>query len=259
VTGDGQGNGTRKGGATLTVNDLRRIFVFRDLNDAELARVLEKCELRTLRARAHIVVDAEFQDRAFFVLKGQCRVLAIAPNGTSVTMNKLTDGDAFGLPIAVLGHGYGFRASRLVCDHATTVVVIRQADYRALTESSTALCAATCRVVCANHLELMSRFYELATLDVRGRLLAELVRMAHSAEREDGKLVLRAAPTHAELGDQVSAAREAVTRQLLDLEREGVISASRREIVIDDYERLRQLDEATAGRRQFVRGDSGDD
>jgi CRP-like cAMP-binding protein len=259
VKGDGQKNGTKKGGASLTLGDLRRIAVFRDLSDDELGRVLEKCEARVLRPRVHIAIDTEFSNRVFFVLRGSCKTLAIAPNGTSVTMNKLVEGDSFGLPAAMLGRGSGFRTTRLISDQSTTIVTIRHSDYRLLTENCRALAVETCRTVCAAQLELVTRFYELAALDVRGRLLAELVRVAHGAEREDGRLILRSAPTHAELGAQISAAREAVTRQLMELERDGVISAARRKIIIEDYDRLRQLDEATAGRRQFLDGDGKTD
>lgn len=66
------------------------------------------------------------------------------------------------------------------------------------------------------------------------------------------KFVLHGAPTHAELGEQISAAREAVTRQLLELERDGILKVGRREIVIEDFERLQQLDEVIGGRHQFL-------
>jgi CRP/FNR family transcriptional regulator, cyclic AMP receptor protein len=237
-------------------DELRRVALLGCLSDAELGRVVSKCEIRNLKARSHVMADSEFPQRVGFVLQGACRIVALAPNGASITMRSLRQGDTLGLAAAVLGHHWGgdlvHHVTRLIADEATTLALIKQADFRALLDEAPVLCRAACEGACAIQLELSSRFYELATLDVRGRLLAELLRMSVRGERSGGRILISGAPTHAELGDQIGAAREAVTRQLLDLERDGVISVRRREIIIENYERLQQLDEAAAGRRFFV-------
>jgi len=242
--------------AAPDLDDLRRVSLLKSLSDAELSRILAKCDIRNFKARSHVMADTEFPQRVGFVLQGACRLVALAPNGASITMRGLRDGDTLGLPAAVLGHNWGgdlvHHVTRLIADETTTLALMKQADFRSFLAESPALCRATCETACAIQLELSSRFYELATLDVRGRLLAELLRMAVRGERTNGRIIISGAPTHAELGDQIGAAREAVTRQLLDLEREGVISVKRREIIIENYDRLNELDEATAGRRIFV-------
>lgn len=239
-----------------SVDDLRRIKLLRTLADSELARILAKLEIREFKARTQVAADTEFPQRVGFILQGACRFVALAPNGSSITMRAARQGDTLGLPAAMLSHSWGgdlaHHVTRFVADEATTLGLIKHAEFRALLADSPALVRAACDTVSAIHLDLSSRFYELATLDVRGRLLAELLRMAQRSEHIDGRLMIRSAPTHAELGDQIGAAREAVTRQLLDLEREGVISVRRREIVIEDYQRLHALDEASAGRRIFI-------
>ncbi|MFT3726533.1 MAG: Crp/Fnr family transcriptional regulator [Terricaulis sp.] len=238
------------------IEEFRRVPLLKSLTEHQLNAVVGKCEVRSFRARAHVMADTDFPQRVGFVLEGACRLVALAPNGANITMRTLRLGDSLGLPAAVLNHSWGgdlvHHVTRLVADDATTLALMKQSDFRALLMESPSLCRAACEAACAIQLELSSRFYELATLDVRGRLLAELMRMAVRGERINGRITLSAAPTHAELGDQIGAAREAVTRQLLELERESVISVRRREIVIEDYERLQQLDEATAGRRIFV-------
>ena len=241
---------------TPSLEDLRRISLLRSLTEAELSRILAKLEVREFKARTQVAADTEMPQRVGFVLQGACRFVALAPNGSSITMRAVRQGDTLGLPAAVLGHSWGgdlvHHVTRLIADEVTTLGVMKQADFRALLADSPALTRAACDSVSSIQLDLSSRFYELATLDVRGRLLAELLRMAQRGERIDGRVMIRSAPTHAELGDQIGAAREAVTRQLLDLEREGVISVRRREIVIEDYPRLHALDEASAGRRLFI-------
>jgi len=239
--------------------DLRRIGVLRGLTEAELLSLAPKCTMQTLRARSHLVLAIEAAGRVGFVLKGSCRILAMAPNGAGVTIVRSGRGEAFGIAMAMLDQHHPNRTARLICDEATTFIFVSYKDFRELAEASPALCLASLLAVSAAKNDLSSRFYELATLDVRGRLLAELARMARDGEYDGQKLVVRAAPTHAELGDRIGAAREAVTRQLLDLERDGIISVGRREIVIEDIERLRMLEEAAVGQRQAARGDGGED
>lgn len=246
--------------ALPSLEDLRRISILRSLTDPELSRILAKLEVRDLKPRAQVTTDTEIPQRVGFVLQGACRFVALAPNGSSITMRSLRQGETLGLPGAMLNHSWGgdlgHHVTRLIADVPTTLALMKHSDFQAIATDSPELCRAACTAISAIQLDLSSRFYELATLDVRGRLLAELLRMSVRGEHVDGRLVIRPAPTHAELGDQIGAAREAVTRQLLELQRDGVISMQRREIIIENYERLRLLDEASAGRRIFIPHDS---
>jgi CRP/FNR family transcriptional regulator len=256
VAGSGHQRAAKVEKVAPSLDDLRSISLLRTLTDAELSRILAKLEVRDFKARTQVTADTEIPQRVGFILQGACRFVALAPNGSSITMRSMRQGDTLGLPAAMLSHSWGgdltHHVTRLVADEATTIGLIKQTEFRTLLADSPALSRAACSTVSAIQLDLSSRFYELATLDVRGRLLAELLRMAQRGEQIDGRLMIRSAPTPAELGDQIGAAREAVTRQLLDLEREGVISVRRREIVIEDYQRLHALDEAGAGRRIFI-------
>jgi CRP-like cAMP-binding protein len=97
-----------------------------------------------------------------------------------------------------------------------------------------------------------SRVFELAALDVRARLQAELVRLARNGSWTDGVFVLHQAPTQAALGAQIGATREAVTRHLRDLASEGVIRFKRGLIEFTDLDRLREMDRKAAGRVLFA-------
>jgi hypothetical protein len=99
--------------------------------------------------------------------------------------------------------------------------------------------------------------FELAALDVRARLQAELLRLARNGVLTDGVLVVLHAPTQAALGAQIGATREAVTRHLKDLAGEGVIRFRRGVFEFTDLERLRELDRNAAGRVLFNPDTSG--
>lgn len=96
--------------------------------------------------------------------------------------------------------------------------------------------------------ETTRNFTELAGGTLRSRVVAALLRLAQDTEPP---VVIRPAPSHAELAQAVGATREAVTRQLGQLGFDGVIATKRREIILLDPNRLRL---AASPDRPFLRG-----
>ena len=86
---------------------------------------------------------------------------------------------------------------------------------------------------------LANRAYEHAHLQVRERLCAELLRLSRTSAA--GRLVVSPPPTHAELAARISTHREAVTRALKALERDGAIARTRSAIALIDPEHLRRI------------------
>jgi CRP-like cAMP-binding protein len=86
---------------------------------------------------------------------------------------------------------------------------------------------------------LDDRASEHANFDVRERLCAELLRLARTTA--DGRVIVSPPPTHAELAARISTGREAVTKLLNALEREGAISRARGAIALTNAERLRRI------------------
>lgn len=236
-------------GDFITSAELRKLPLLCALSDAERAAVLDKCDTRQFRARTQSLVEIDFHQRVLIVLRGGLRVLAISPTGASSTLYNLVAGDVMGVSRAMTPGALHLRGERVCFEQDTILLTIKNADFCKLVDAIPALAASALRAVCATQAELASRFYEATTLDVRGRLIAELARISSRGERVDGGLIVNEAPSHGELGDQISAAREAVTRQLKQLEREGVVEVRRRKLVIRDEARLRALDEKHAGHR----------
>ena len=81
------------------------------------------------------------------------------------------------------------------------------------------------------------RAHEQANFDVRKRLCAELIRLSRTTG--EGRVVVSPPPTHAEFAARISTHREAITKALSLLEREGMVTRSPSAIVICDIDRLR--------------------
>jgi CRP/FNR family transcriptional regulator, cyclic AMP receptor protein len=92
---------------------------------------------------------------------------------------------------------------------------------------------------------LANRVNEFSTLDVRHRILAELLRLPRPEPGNQARAIISPPPVHSEIAARVSTRREAVARELKALERESMIERRRGAIVLTDVDRLRrQVDEA---------------
>jgi hypothetical protein len=200
-------------------------------------------------------MEREFAQQVAFVWSGAYRITAVAPSGVSVTLRSPSVGEAFNCSLAVLGYKPG-EALRLVVDQPGLLLVMAATELLAAAKESAALSHALLVKVAGLATDYASRVYELAALDVRARLQAELLRLAQSSRRVEDIHVLHHAPTQAALGAQIGATREAVTRHLKDLANEGVIRFRRGVIEFTNLERLRAMDRVASGRVLFERGSS---
>lgn len=92
---------------------------------------------------------------------------------------------------------------------------------------------------------LTDRLFE-ASLEVRLRICAQLLRLLKSGEPTDGGIVIRNAPTHAKIGEAAGTNREAVTKEFSHLAALGILRQNKRELILD-AEKLRELVRRQAG------------
>ncbi|MDX1485398.1 MAG: helix-turn-helix domain-containing protein, partial [Alphaproteobacteria bacterium] len=89
--------------------------------------------------------------------------------------------------------------------------------------------------------------FEFSTLAVKNRIHAELLRLARRSGIEGNRASLSPAPTHSEIASRVSTHREAVTRELNAMAKDGLIARSGGGLVVTDVERLAEMVEEVTG------------
>jgi CRP-like cAMP-binding protein len=94
---------------------------------------------------------------------------------------------------------------------------------------------------------LSERVFEFSALTVKNRIHAELLRLARDHSRGANKAAISPVPTHAEIASRVSTHREAVTRELNDLTRAGLIERRHGVLIIRDVEHLARMVEEVRG------------
>jgi Crp-like helix-turn-helix domain len=88
---------------------------------------------------------------------------------------------------------------------------------------------------------LSTRVYEFSALKVESRMCAELLRLAETRLRVDNRAIISPPPMHADLASRIGTRREAVTRAINRLSRQGIVVRRRGAWEVADMARLTAL------------------
>ncbi|MFA9420203.1 MAG: helix-turn-helix domain-containing protein, partial [Gammaproteobacteria bacterium] len=88
---------------------------------------------------------------------------------------------------------------------------------------------------------LVDRVYQYGALDVKDRVRTEVLRLARESMSGDDSATIQHFPTHSEIANQVDTHREAVTRELNELSRMGLIEQNQRVVTVKAVSHLEEL------------------
>jgi CRP-like cAMP-binding protein len=217
---------------------LATIDIFRDLDRAGLAAIARRCAWRTYAAEQQIVGQSDESREVYFVLSGRARVNLYSPDGRDVTFRDIGPGEIFGELAAI---DDAPRSANVVALVDTSIASLRASEFSQVLHDHPAVAAATLRRLVRLVRSLSERVYEFSTLAVRNRIHAELLRLGRDRMSAANQAIIDPAPTHAEIASRISTHREAVSRELSDLVRAGVIVRQGQALLIKDVARLADL------------------
>lgn len=210
---------------------------------SDLAAIIAgKARIRDYRPRATIAAGETPVEHVHLVVGGHARMMATALEGRRSVIEDYHQGDLFG------EQGL-FGAASLPHD----VVAVRQSrigafangDFLGLMNNYAAVGLAVSRLLVTRLHHAQRRLAEGATLSVRGRVCAELLRLARAGEVVEPGLGhgLRIAPPPvlAQLALSVDSTRESVSRTISLLERRGLIERHNDALLVTAPHRLEEL------------------
>ncbi|WP_431858119.1 Crp/Fnr family transcriptional regulator [Azospirillum sp.] len=202
--------------------------LFRSLDPAELAALSARCLWRRVEAGQWIIDHEDEGTDVFFVLAGLVRVTIRAVSGREVILRDIPAGEFFGEMAAIDGKA---RSAGIVAVTGATVARMPASLFRECIHRHPDVCDQVLRLLTGEIRKLAGRVNEFNTLDVKHRIYAELLRLA----RPDGRgAVVSPPPPHADLAGRVGTRREAVSRVLSALEKEGLLEKRRGALALHD-------------------------
>ena len=231
---------TNDGGARLA-----GIRALRGLSPADLTALAQRCRWCRYHAKQEIF---GYQDEArdvYFIADGIVRVTIYSFSGREVAFRDLAAGDSFG-ELAVIDGGP--RSASVVALTDTLIAALSAEAFWGVVRTHPSVAEATLKRLACLVRQLSDRVVEFSTLGVSNRIHAELLRLARDHHRDGNRAVIAPAPTHAEIASRVSTHREAVSRELSELARAGLVERRNGALLIRDVERLgRMVDEVRGG------------
>jgi CRP-like cAMP-binding protein len=220
---------------TAAAPAMAHIPLFSSLTPEDIRALDARCTWRKVHAGEWVIDHQSSGMDVFFVFGGRTRVV-IGGSGREIILRDINDGEYFGELSAIDGQP---RSAGIVALTEATVARMPAAVFRETIHRHSSVCDQVMVTLVSAIRALNGRVDEQVNLDVRERLCSELLRLSRKSSGD--RIVVSPPPTHAELAARIGTHREAVTKILSALEREGLVSRERGAIVLLDVAGLRQI------------------
>lgn len=223
------------------------------LSDAD-SRTLNACMTVRRYGKGEMVISVAEDGRdVFFVLEGRAHAVLHSADGKAVDYREIRTGDMFGELAAIDGEP---RSASVVAQDPARIGRLSHAAFQDLVDNHRSFAWTLLAHLSTQIRHMTDRIFEYSTLLVRERLVRELLRLAvprtvgpfESAYETGTDSALRAvraeihpAPTHFDLAARISTHREAVSREMSALAKQGLLEKRSGILHLHDVDALRAL------------------
>jgi CRP/FNR family cyclic AMP-dependent transcriptional regulator len=218
---------------------LKKVPLFSDLSEAELARFADVTREREYPKNSVILFEDDPGDALYIVSSGQVKVVLIGEDGREVILSVLGDGDFFGEMSLIDDEP---RSAHVIAMRDSQLLVLRRDDFQAQLVAQPKIGLKLLRVLVQRLRRADEKIGGLVLLDVNGRVARLLLDMAD----EGGGPRITRRLTHHTIAQMIGSSRETVSRAMRELVDRGLIEVTRREISIRNREGLATLAGARA-------------
>lgn len=203
----------------------------------DLSDLLAACAWRRYRRGQTIVGQDDNSGRVFLIAEGAVRVSFYTGDGDEVGFRDMKAGEIFGEIAAIDGQ---LRSASVVAQTDVYLGSLHPDAFWRFVRERPGVAELMLRRLARLVRALSDRIVEFATLTVRNRIHAELLRLARDHMMGDHAYI-DPAPAHKLLATRISTHREAVAREFGRLTRAGILKKSGRALIVRDIAALERL------------------
>ncbi|MEE2833492.1 MAG: Crp/Fnr family transcriptional regulator [Candidatus Latescibacterota bacterium] len=209
---------------------LRQVTLFDCLGDPEIEALAALTFSRTFDKGQLIILAEETGDTLFIIRGGQVKVSLIHEDGKEFILSLLGQGEVFG-ELSLLDDRP--RSANVTAMVETELLMLRRSDFLDLVGRVPQIAVSLLEELASRLRRTDDQVEGLALLDVHHRVAKTLLRMAKDGGQTSPEgILIRRRPTHQQLANMSGTTRETVTRALKQLQDEGYIRISGRQILI---------------------------
>lgn len=214
------------------------VKIFDQLSPNARSELAARCHGRRYSTNEQIVSQHDGTNDVFFLVAGKVRATLFSESGREVIFQDLRAGEMFGELAAIDSQP---RSTSVIALQESVLISMPGREFRDVLRRYPSVSEATMKRLSTLVRDHCERIFEFSTLGVKNRIHAELLRLAQDNPHSDNQVTVVEPPTHEEMAKRISTHREAVTRELKELERDGLIKWNRANHVIYDVGRLRRM------------------
>ena len=217
---------------------LRKIELFKSLDDEAFGQVSSLVKWKQYRKGTEVIPYMSENDDVYFIASGCVRVTIFSFSGKEISYQELGSGEMFGELSAI---DQLPRAANVITSESSRIGVISRNDYWGLLDQHPSVAVATLKRLASMIRFLIDRVYQYGALDVKDRVRMEVLRLARENMSGEDAAAIHNFPTHKEIANRVNTHREAVTRELNELSRMGLIEQDKRVLTVTTVSALIEL------------------
>ncbi len=215
--------------------ELRGITIFNKLTDSQLTKIKRCVTPKNYSAGESVIVHGEESCSLYLILSGSVRATTYSLNGKEICFQHLEQGDIFGELSALDGLP---RTTSIIVRSDCVLGMMTSEDIKALMQQYPEVMMGVVTRITSLVRFLCSRVYEYGALGTKERTRAEILRIAKDNVLEDGSALLENMPTHEDIANRIASHREAVTKEISAMVRQGLVEKQGRAIVVPSIEAL---------------------
>lgn len=196
-------------------------------NQPLLGDLLTESVRKSFKKGELIVGEGDTDNSVFYILEGEASALRYSVNGAEVFIDTFGSGDLVG-EMAVLTDGP--RTADIYALSDLRMAVFSAPAFISLMERHGVMGLRVSRLLARRVLATTRRMFEQTTLSSKGRVYAELLRMAVPGSSSEQHIL--GMSSISDLAKKLNIARETVSRTVSELKAEDIIRAQGRDLVI---------------------------
>jgi CRP-like cAMP-binding protein len=218
-----------------TRHSLKHCVLLRDIDQRALDAVVQKMAVLHVPRGKLIMMHGDETTETYFLLSGTVIGQLVAANGREILFTEIAQGGYFGELASLDGHARSITISA----HSDCVLgKLQGADFLALLRMYPQLAINLATDLGTRLRRMNDRVFGLVVHNVETRVRVRLMQLAQEQEQLVNGGVISNAPTHEVISNFIGANREAVSRVIAQLNRDGVITSKRGVITINDVDAL---------------------
>lgn len=200
------------------------------------ASIASQGEIIPFEPGQQIIFGGEHDQSVYLIKRGTIQFSLLSPQGKEVILRDMSEGDFFGESASLTDLR---RSANAVALTFGALARLNGSEFMAILKKDPTVSVWLAELLAHRVLDLTAKVFELATLPVAARLQLELIRLAEKAKKTTEGLLVVTMPTHSDIAAKIGTHREAVTRELNLLSKEGIITKREKGLEIPSLPRLR--------------------